>query len=515
MMLTIKNLTIETMKGTLLLDNFNLTVGKQDKIAIIGEEGNGKSTLLKAIANPTLIENYTTIKGSIDSSGCRIGYFSQKLPDIWNEQTALDYCLKNNVNDEIEYERYNDLADLKKLCIKLHMSFDLLESDRPIKTFSGGEKVKLQLLKIMSQPVDLLLLDEPTNDLDLYTLNWLEQFLIEFEHEVIFISHDEVLLSKVANRIVLLEQVNKKTKVRHTIENVGYIDFRHQHQHHIEKAEQLAHKEKEEYEKKQAKLNRIMSSVHDYQNSITRQDPAKGRLLKKKMHAVKSMQKRFEKEGYTKLDTLEEAIDVFFEPFDWNPGKIILDVHYPQVKACNNVLIEDVDLFIKGNEKVVFIGENGCGKSTLLKQVLKDLKTKNLKIGYMPQNYQDNMSLMMTPVEFLSDCDRESITKARDMLGRMKFTRDEMEHHLKDLSEGQKAKCYLLKFIIDEVEVLVLDEPTRNLSPMSNPSVRMMLQDFCGCIISVSHDRLYIEEVADTIYEISNQKLIKKTADIK
>lgn len=509
-MLTIKNLTIKNAKGSLLLDNFSLTLCCHDKAAIIGEEGNGKSTLLKAIYDQSLIDGYASVQGSIQKNNCRIGMLNQKLDSVWFDSTVCDYCLKEYVDEEINYERYNDLMALEKLCVQLRLDPLILSSEQKISTLSGGEKVKLQLLKLMSQHYDVLLLDEPTNDLDLDTLIWLETFMSDYEGALLYVSHDETLLSKTATRIILLEQVNKKTKVRHSIYNIGYEQFVKEHVSSAAKAEQLAHKEKENYEKKREKLLKIMNAVHDAQNSCSRQDPFTAQLLKKKMHAVKSMEKRLEKESYTKLDTVEEAIDVTFDDFEWNPSKIVLDAAF-SVSVENRLLIEPFNLFIRGNEKVVLIGPNGCGKTSLMKQIIKILESRSdLKLGIMPQNYKEKMPFDITPIEFLApDLDRNTVTRARELLGRMKFTRDEMIALVSSLSEGQKAKLYLLRFIMQTCNVLLLDEPTRNLSPMSNPALRECLIDFKGCIISVSHDRRYIQEVCTTVYQITQKQLIK------
>lgn len=509
-MLTIHHLTITDNTGKTLIDDLNLVINDTDRIAIIGEEGNGKSTLLKSILGMHL--SYASSSGNIDRNHLNIGYLPQIMDPVWENSTPYEYCLKENVDEEIAFEAYNELSKVAQLCIQLHLPSDFVERETPIYQLSGGEKVKLMLVKVLMKPVDFLCLDEPTNDLDLETLIWLETFMKEFNHGILFISHDETLLENVATDILLLEQVNKKTKVRHSFYHGSYFSFLENRLHMIEKEEQLANKEKQEYLKKQQKLNDIMNSVHHYQNTITRQNPAKGRLLKKKMHALKSMEKRFEKEGYTKLDTLEEAIDVFFEPFDWNPNKIICELHYDRIQVENKTLIEDVDLFIKGNEKVVIIGNNGCGKTTLIQKIFEDLKDRgDLKIGYMPQTYSKNMDLEYSPLDYLApNQTKEEITKAREMMGRMKFTRDEMIHQMKDLSEGQKAKLYLLRFILEECNVLILDEPTRNLSPLSNPTLRKMLIEFDGAILSISHDRKYIEEVCDTVYEIKDQRFIKR-----
>lgn len=506
-MITVNNLTITNNSGKILIDHFNMVLNNHQRIAIIGEEGNGKSTLMKTILGLDL--NYVSSNGKIERNNEKIGYLSQVLDSSWNNSTPYEYCLKENADDEIALEKYNELKHINKLCIQLHLPIDFIERETLIQNLSGGEKVKLQLLKLLMEPVTFLFLDEPTNDLDLETLEWLERFMIECNKGILFISHDETLLERCATDILLLEQVNKKTKVRYMFYHGSYSNFIEYRSHKIEKEEQIANKEKEEFLEKQRKLRDIMNSVHHYQNTITRQNPAKGRLLKKKMHVLKSMEKRYEKEGYTKLDTLEEAIDVYFDSFEWNKQKVICDIHYDEISIDHQILIKDVNLFVKGNEKVVFIGNNGCGKTTLIHKILDCLKSrKDLKVGYMPQNYASLMKNDMTPISFIAPSQNsENLTKTREMLARMKFTRDEMTQRIDACSEGQKAKIFIIKFILDKCNVLILDEPTRNLSPLSNPVLREILIDFNGAIISVSHDRKYIVEVCDKVYEIKNKEI--------
>lgn len=508
MMLTLKNVTITQNNGKILIEDLNLVLNRKQRCAVIGEEGNGKSTLLKALVDKNLIQDYASMTGHIEIKG-KLAYLPQTMDPSWYDQNPIDYCLKEHANETIKYEMYNELADYEKQGLKMHLPVDFLQTDQLIGSLSGGEKVRLQLLKLCTKSFDVLIMDEPTNDLDIDTLEWLERFLVECDAAVLFVSHDEELLKKTATSVLLLESVNKKTKVMHTLLNVDYEAFVSTRTHMIERQEMLAAKEKSEYEKKMEKLNRLISSVHDYQNDVVR-DPGKGRRLKKKMHSLKSMEKRFEKESYTKLDTREEAIDVFFDHFVWPSGKIIIDKIYPVIQVEDKTLIKDVHLFLKGSNKLGIIGKNGCGKTTLMRQIVHDLKERtDIKIGYMPQNYAENMNLDHTPIEYLQGIDKESITKARDFLGRMKFTRDEMLSPMRNLSEGQKAKCYLLKFIIEGANVLCLDEPTRNLSPLSAPVIREILSNFDGAIITVSHDRMLIEEVCDTVYEVKNQQWIK------
>lgn len=184
-MLILKHLTIRDSKHHTLINDLNYSLGNDDKVGIIGEEGNGKSTLLKAVYNRNLIEDYATVSGEIDTDYKEIGYFEQQLSSQWEDAFLFDYLLKEKSEDEIQPERYNDLQGCETLCAQLGLKNELLYGEQRIGTLSGGEKVKLQLLKLMLRKPKLLLLDEPTNDLDIQTLQWLEDFFEKFAYSCI------------------------------------------------------------------------------------------------------------------------------------------------------------------------------------------------------------------------------------------------------------------------------------------------------------------------------------------
>ena len=181
-----------------------------------------------------------------------------------------------------------------------------------------------------------------------------------------------------------------------------------------------------------------------------------------------------------------------------------------QVKG--RCLVTNISLSIRGPEHICIIGKNGCGKTTLLRKIAEELLNRtDIKASYMPQNYEELLDMTQTPIEFLCTIgDKDEISKIRTYLGSMKYTADEMSHSIADLSGGQKAKILLLKMSMAGSNVLILDEPTRNFSPLSNPVIRQMLKSFKGAIISVSHDRKYIEEVADKVYELTELGLVIK-----
>ena len=168
-------------------------------------------------------------------------------------------------------------------------------------------------------------------------------------------------------------------------------------------------------------------------------------------------------------------------------------------------IIRVVHLKIKGSEKICMIGANGAGKTTLLKKIAEELLNRNdIKAEYMPQTYEDLLDLDVTPVDYLDKTgDKEERTRIRTYLGSLKYTPDEMEHPIRELSGGQKAKVLLLRMSLSGANVLILDEPTRNFSPLSGPVIRKMLREFPGAVISISHDRKYIEEVCDKIYQLN------------
>ncbi len=505
-MLEIQNLNIiKKENNRVLLENFNFILHEKDKVAIIGEEGNGKSTLIKAIYNLNLIKDYCYVKGNIINPGYKIGYLEQILDEKWNAFSVFDYFLKSDVNSEIDYARYSETQNILSYFSKFNLDKNIIDENRIISTLSGGEKVKIQLIKILLDDPDILLLDEPSNDLDIETLLWLEKFIKESNKAIMFISHDETLLENTATVIIHLEQIMKKTKAKYTICKTNYSDYIENRLHLIDKQNQISINEKKEFDEKLKRWQKIYNRVDHEQRVISRQDPHGGFLLKKKMHCVKAIGRRLEKEksNLTKKIDTEDSINISFDySNDLNKNKIIYNEIIKPLKIDNKVLSEEVKLTIKAKDHLVIIGKNGVGKSTLLKIIYNSLKDK-YKVGYMPQNYDDKLDLNSKVLDFIClNKDKEEITKAMTFLGSLKFSEEEMNGKISELSGGQKAKLLLIKLILDKSEVLVLDEPTRNLSPLSNPVIRKVLKEFDGCIISISHDRKYIDEVCDDVYEL-------------
>lgn len=500
-MLKLSHVTIKDLQDRCIVNDLSFTIHAHDKVAVIGEEGNGKSTLLKAMLSDDRIASYASVSGKIEMDYKNCGYLPQQMDAKWYSYTCMDYLMEDNA--VFDYE-------VKIACKKFNISWEMIVSDQTIQTFSGGEKVKLQLLKLYLQECDILFLDEPTNDLDIHTITWLEQFLDSLEIPVVFVSHDEVLLSNCANRILHLEQRNKKMKPVVNDFCGTYEAYLQVRQITRNKEVKLAKKEKQEFLKKQEKLNDIRNAVHHAQNKVSRQAPHAAKMLKRKMHSIKAMERKLEHVSLAKVDQVEEAIDIKFEPVYGIHKKVILDRTF-SIAVDARVLLKPQLLTVHGRDKIVITGKNGCGKSLLMKEIYAQLeKRSDLRIGYMPQNYEDQMDMNENAVSFLLETkDKDDVSRSRELLGRIAFTRDEMMMPMRQLSEGSKAKLYLLKFIKQSVQVLLLDEPTRNLSPLSAAVIRKLLAAYDGCMIAVSHDRMFLRETADEIWMMQDQKLTK------
>lgn len=490
-----------TLNGRALVSDISFTLNHGDRTVIIGEEGNGKSTLLKLICDPSLIEGHAEYSGSISKSGHKLGYLSQELSPEEQEQGVSGFL-----------DISEDVWRTESLAAELGLDPGIVYDTRALSTLSGGERVKLRLIKILLDEPDMLLLDEPTNDIDIETLEWLEDFIKRFDGGVLFVSHDETLIENAANAVIHLEHIHHKKYCRHTVANVPYREYIESRERSMLHQEQTANKEREHQEKKEARWREIYEKVESAQRNVSRQDPSTGRLLKKKMHTVMSQGRRLEKEreNMTELPVTERQIFIELPPVEMPRKKEILRFGCDGLFAPNgNRLTEGFELSVDAAEHIAIIGRNGVGKTTLLRLVEAELsKRKDIRLFYMPQNYFDLLDENSTPVEFLApSLEKSAITEARTYLGSVRFTADEAEAPIGRLSGGQKAKLLFVKMALSGYNVLVLDEPTRNFSPLSNPVIRSILRSFGGCIISVSHDRKYIKEVCDKVYLLTESGL--------
>ena len=484
-----------------VVDDFSFTVPRGKKAALIGEEGNGKSTLLKWLYDPALVEGYATVTGDAFIDGT-VGYLPQELSAADKALSVADYLAAHG--GQVEPKA------LSRALKDVNLPYDLAFSDQTMGTLSGGERVKLALCTLLLKDCDVLLLDEPSNDLDLSTLLWLESFLKTVRKTVLFISHDEVLLSRTAQMVLHLELVRRKKIPRAVAANIPYDAYMQRREAAFAHQAQVAQFEQKAFREKKERYLAIYNAVDHAQAALSRQAPSEGRLLKKKMHTVTSIGRRLEKEqeNLTEAPEAEWAILPKWLGGEVKNGKTVLNYGPAPLYVGDRLLAKDVQLRITGPERVCMIGDNGCGKSTLLKILKDEIAARGYRTFYMPQVYADALPLDVLPAEYLApDGDKESVTEARIFLGSMKYTTDEMSHPIRALSGGQQAKLLLLKAILDRVDVLVLDEPTRNLSPLSAPAVRTLLKSFSGAILMVTHDRKLIEEAATRVLKLEQSGL--------
>lgn len=502
-MLQIKNLTITHQKDLkTLLDDFSLVLNDGDKAVVIGEEGNGKSTLLKWIYDPRLVASYTESRGERVLGSERLAYLPQELPAADADKSVYEFFS--------EGDGFYDLTPgaRSRLAADFGVSPAFFYREQPMRTLSGGEKVKAQLMRILTGAPTVLLLDEPSNDVDLATLALLERVIGAWKHIVLYISHDETLIEQTANTVIHIEQLMRKTKPRCTVARMPYRQYLSQRERQFAHQAQQALSDRREKRQRDEKLQRIEQSVAYAQATISRQAPHTAALLKKKMHTVKSMERRFAKED-EQMTALPQQEDVIFFRFHESggipAGKTVLLYHLDTLCALDGTpLAENIDLSVRGPERLCIVGANGAGKTTFLRLLAQELMQRaDLRAEYMPQDYDELLDLDCTPVELLNRSgSADERTWVSTCLGALRYTTDEMSHPIRALSGGQRAKLLLLKMSLSGANVLLLDEPTRNFSPLSGPVIRRMLAEFPGAILSVSHDRKFIDEVCTRVLRL-------------
>jgi ATPase subunit of ABC transporter with duplicated ATPase domains len=503
-MLVLKNITIQTLKGRTLLHDCSFSLNKNDRLAIVGEEGNGKSTLCKLIAGVDDIRKDFIVAGTIVSDHERLGYLPQNLSQQILQKDVFSFVIGDPMVAD-----YDKLPQFEKQINKFNMTFRPEDYNRALSSFSGGEKIKIQLAKLLAENPTVLILDEPTNDLDLDTLKWMEHFILNSSVPLIYVSHDSVLLSATANRILHLEQTERKQKPIWTLESIGFEEYLSKRAYLLDRQENLAKKQKSEYDAQMEKWRQIYQKVEHRQNTISRQDPHGGQLLKKKMKNVKAVKERIDKVERIKKPDPEEAVSIFFdfkEPI--SSRKMVFDDHLDSLSINGRQLSENLELQIYGPARIGIIGSNGCGKSTYLRYVDQKMTERGVSHYIMHQDYGELLDLSKSAVEFLTHTgEKEEKSEIMTYLGNLKFTEEEMMAKMESLSLGQRAKVILVDMVRSTVDCLILDEPTRNLSPLTLPVVVSMFNQFHGAILAVSHDRQFLNHVCNQRYQFTSEGL--------
>ena len=500
-MIKINHLTITQNKDLRdLISDLNMTIQDGEKVAIIGEEGNGKSTLLRTLMGERLAD--FTIRGEIQSDLQSLAYIPQHLPEELKKKSLQDYFFLESTD--------LDYSILYRLAEELHFDSDRFASNQEIGNLSGGEALKIQLIHELAKPFEILFLDEPSNDLDLETVDWLKGQIQKTRQTVIFISHDEDFLSQTADTIVHLRLVKHRKEAETLVEHLDYDRYSEQRKVNFARQSQQAANDQRAYDKTMEKHRRVKQNVETALRAT--KDSTAGRLLAKKMKTVLSQEKRYEKaaQSMTQKPLEEEQIQLFFSDIEpLAASKVLVRLENETLSIGERVLAQGLQLTVRGQEKICIIGPNGVGKSTLLaklQQVLSD--KREISLGFMPQDYQETLNLDLSPVEFLSQTGhKEELQKIQSHLASLNFSYPEMHHQIHSLSGGQQGKLLLLNLVLRKPNFLLLDEPTRNFSPTSQPEIRKLFANYPGGLVTVSHDRRFLKEVCTSIYRLTKNGL--------
>ena len=500
-MIKINHLTITQNKDLRdLVSDLNINIQDGEKVAIIGEEGNGKSTLLRTLMGEKLAD--FSIRGEIQSDLQFLAYIPQHLPEELKKKSLQDYFFLDSAD--------LDYSILYRLAEELHFDSDRFASDQEIGSLSGGEALKVQLIHELAKPFAILFLDEPSNDLDLETVDWLKKQIQKMRQTVIFISHDEDFLSQTADTIIHLRLIKHRKEAETLVEHLDYDSYSDQRKANFVRQIQQAANDQRAYDKTMEKHRRVKQNVETALRN-TKNDVA-GRLLAKKMKNVLSQEKRYEKaaQSMTQKPLEEEQIQLFFSDIEpLAASKVLVRLENETLSIGQRILSQGLQLTVRGQEKIGIIGPNGVGKSTLLAKLHQLLSGKReISLGFMPQDYQETLQLDLSPVEFLSQTGhKEEIQKIQSHLASLNFSYPEMHHQIHSLSGGQQGKLLLLNLVLRKPNFLLLDEPTRNFSPTSQPEIRKLFATYPGGLVTVSHDRRFLKEVCTTIYRLTEHGL--------
>lgn len=454
-----------------IFEDASFGVQEGDKVGIIGINGTGKSTLLKMLAGEKVPETGQIIM----QNNVRLAYLPQN-PQFPENATILSY-----IQDcEAEWKVQSNLTQL-----------GITEYEKQIAVLSGGQRRKVALAKILAQDFDILLLDEPTNHLDEAMISWLEEYLKSFRGTVLMVTHDRYFMDKVTNRIL---EISHGKMYSYEANYSKFLELK---------------AEREEMElASERKRQSVLRMELEWAKRGCRARTTKQRARLERLEALKN----------TAAPVGDQSVEL--ESVETRMGKKTIELKHVSKKYGNQVLVEDFNYILLKNQKLGIIGPNGCGKSTLMKLmaglVEPDSGTvemgETIKIGYFAQEEQE-MDERQRVIDYVKDIAEYINTKdgkisASQMLERFLFTPDMQYAPIGKLSGGEKRRLYLLGVLSSEINVLLLDEPGNNLDIPTLTILEDYLNSFAGIVVTVSHDRYFLDNVVDRIFEFTgNGKL--------
>lgn len=506
----------KSFDGDDIFNNVDLEVKTGERIGIVGRNGAGKSTLMKIIAG---VEDYDS--GHISKiKNLKMGYLTQQMT-LNTNQTVIAEMTKpfehiKEMQEQMKFEtdwlakhaeeydtdeykahiaRYESISNQfeqqegyqyeSKIKTVLHgLNFTEDDFNRPINDFSGGQKTRLSLAQMLLNEPDLLLLDEPTNHLDMETTQWLESYLNYFKGAIIIISHDRYFLDKIVNQIYDVALGD----VQHYVGNYGQF---------IEQRDKYYQKKMQEYESQQAEIKKLETFVEKNIARASTSGMAKSR--RKMLEKIELINKPI-------LDAKSANIEFDFER---NTGNDVFHIKNLAI-GYDEPITSNINLEITKGDHIAIIGPNGIGKSTLIKTIAERqpkisgdiIKGANLKIGYYDQKQAEFKSTKSILDYIWDQYPTMNEKDVRAVLGRFLFVQDDVKKVINDLSGGEKARLQLALLMLERNNVLILDEPTNHLDIDSKEMLEQALLNFDGTLLFVSHDRYFINQLANKVFDL-------------
>lgn len=526
-MISVDAVSVE-FNGSALFSNITFNINENDRIALMGKNGAGKSTLLKIIAGqskPTrgkvsapkdaiiaylpqhlLTEDKVTVFEEASKAFTKILGMKKEIDELNHQlETRTDYESDeySKIIEQVSElsEKYYSIEEINfdAEVEKTLMGLGFLRSDfaRPTSEFSGGWRMRIELAKILLQKPDLILLDEPTNHMDIESIQWLEDFLINNAKAVIVISHDKAFVDNLTNRTIEI--------------TMGRIyDYKTNYSHYL----QLR---KERREQQQKQFDDQAKQIADIQEFIDRFKGTYSKTLQ-----VQSRVKMLEKIEIIEVDEVDtSSLNLKFPPAP-RSGSYPVIVEGLTKKYGDHVVFKDASFTIARGEKVAFVGKNGEGKSTLVKAIMGEIDYDgklqlghNSMIGYFAQNQASLLDEDLTVFQTIDQIAEGDIrTKIKDILGAFMFSGDTIDKKVKMLSGGEKTRLAMIKLLLQPVNLLILDEPTNHLDIKTKDILKDALRAFDGTLILVSHDRDFLDGLATKVFEFGHKRIKEHFEDI-
>ena len=527
-MITVNDIAVE-FGGTTLFSEVTFAINENDKIALMGKNGAGKSTLLKIVAG----ENKPT-RGVISApSDAVIAYLPQHLltsddctvmeetskafADVLNMKKEIDEINEQlTIRTDYESDEYMKLIErVSELSEKFYsieevnyeaevekvlkgLGFEREDFTRQTSEFSGGWRMRIELAKILLKKPDLILLDEPTNHMDIESIQWLEDFLINQAKAVMVISHDKTFVDNITNRTI---EVTMGRIYDYKAVYSEYLELRKDRRIHQQKA----------YDEQQKFIAENQAFIDRFRGTFS------------KTESVQSRVKMLEKIVPIEVDEIDtSALKLKFPPSP-RSGQYPVVVEGLSKTYGDHVVFKDANMVIERGQKVALVGKNGEGKSTMIKAIMGEIDFEgklevghNAQIGYFAQNQASLLDGEMTIFETIDQIAVGDVrTKIKDLLGAFMFKGDDIQKKVKVLSGGEKTRLAMIKLLLEPVNVLILDEPTNHLDMKTKDIIKDALRDFDGTLILVSHDRDFLDGLVTKVFEFGNKRVREHFEDIK